>query len=41
MELLAEKTWYTFADCLTWDESEGIEIINGKALMMAPIQPSP
>ena len=26
---------FTFADCLTWDEDERIEIINGEAFMMA------
>ena len=31
-----EKELYTFADCLTWDESERIELINGEAFMMAP-----
>ena len=35
MTLPAEKTRYTFADCLTWDENEHIEIIDGKAFMMA------
>lgn len=37
MTLPAEKTRYTFADCLTWDENEHehIEIIDGKASMMA------
>ena len=32
----AEKTGYTFADCLGWDEKERAEIIGGKVLMMAP-----
>ena len=32
----AEKARYTFADALTWNENERIEIINGEALMMAP-----
>lgn len=36
MALPAEKARYTFADCLTWDEEERIEIINGEAVMMAP-----
>lgn len=36
MPLPAEKERYTFADCLTWEENERIEIINGKAVMMAP-----
>lgn len=35
MALPAEKVRYTFADCLTWDENESIEIINAKAFMMA------
>lgn len=36
MALPAEKVRYTFADCLAWNESERIEIINGEAVMMAP-----
>ena len=32
----AEKTGYTFADCLGWDEKERAEIIGGEGLMMAP-----
>ena len=36
MPLPAPKDRYTFADCLTWGESERIEIINGEAVMMAP-----
>ena len=36
MALPAEKERYTFADVLTWDEDERIEIINGEAVMMAP-----
>ncbi len=38
MALPAEKARYryTFADCLTWEENERIEIINGEAVMMAP-----
>lgn len=36
MALPAGKARYTFADCLTWDEKERIEIINGEAVMMAP-----
>lgn len=36
MALPAEKVRYTFADCLAWDESERIEIINGEAVIMAP-----
>jgi len=35
MTLPAEKARYTFADCLTWDENERIEIIDGEAVMMA------
>ena len=36
MALPARKEQYTFADCLTWDENERIEIIYGDAYMMAP-----
>ena len=36
MPVPAPKDRYTFADCLTWGESERIEIINGEAVMMAP-----
>ena len=36
MALPAEKKRYTFADVLTWEENERIEIINGEAFMMAP-----
>lgn len=36
MALPAEKARYSFADVLTWEESECIEIINGEAIMMAP-----
>ena len=36
MALPAEKARYTFADVLTWEEDERIEIINGEAVMMAP-----
>ena len=36
MSLTAEKARYTFADVLTWEENERIEIINGEAVMMAP-----
>lgn len=35
MALPAEKTRYTFADVLLWDEDERIEIIDGEAFMMA------
>lgn len=36
MALPAEKSRYTFADVLVWDEKERIEIINGEVVMMAP-----
>ena len=36
MALPARKERYTFADCLTWSESERIEIIDGEAIMMSP-----
>lgn len=36
MALPAKKARYTFADCLSWEENERIEIINGEAVMMAP-----
>lgn len=36
MALPAEKERYTFADVLTWEESDRIEIIDGEAVMMAP-----
>ena len=36
MALPAEGERYTFADVLTWDESERIELIDGEAVMMAP-----
>lgn len=35
MALPAEKDRYTFADILSWDKDERIEIINGKIFMMA------
>ncbi len=35
MVLPAKQERYTFADVLTWDEGENIEIINGEAFMMA------
>ena len=35
MPLSAKRERFTFADCLTWDEDERIEIINGEAFMMA------
>lgn len=36
MSIPKEKERYTFADCLTWDETERIEIIDGDAYMMSP-----
>lgn len=36
MALPAEKPRYTFADVLTWNEDERVEIIDGEAIMMAP-----
>lgn len=36
MALPAEKPRYTFADVLTWGESERVEIIDGDVIMMAP-----
>ena len=36
MPLPARQERFTFADCLTWDENERIEIIDGKTFMMAP-----
>lgn len=35
MAIPAEKARYTFADVLTWDENERIEVINGEMVMMA------
>lgn len=35
MALPKEKARYTFADYLTWDENERIEIIGGEAFLMA------
>lgn len=35
MPLPAKRERFTFADCLTWDEDERIEIVNGEAFMMA------
>lgn len=35
MALPKEKERYTFADYLTWDENERIEIIDGEAFLMA------
>ena len=37
MALPLKKSRYTFADYLTWDEGEHIEIINGGAFMMATL----
>lgn len=36
MAVPKEKERYTFADCLTWDEKDRIEIIDGDAYMMSP-----
>lgn len=36
MALPAEKSRYTFADVLAWDERDRIEIIDGEAFMMSP-----
>jgi Uma2 family endonuclease len=36
MPLAKEKTLYTYADYLEWDEGERYEIIDGEAYMMAP-----
>lgn len=36
MALPAGEKRHTFADVLTWDEKDRIEIINGEAVMMAP-----
>lgn len=35
MALPAEKARYTYADCLTWEEKERIEIIDGEVFLMA------
>ena len=35
MSLQTPKAHYTFADCLAWDESKHIEIINGEAIVMS------
>jgi Uma2 family endonuclease len=35
MPLSKEKSYYTYADYLDWDETERYEIINGEACMMA------
>ena len=39
MALPAEKALFTFADYLTWNENEHIELIDGEAVMMAPRLP--
>ena len=36
MALPAEKTLYTFADILAWDENERTEIIDGEVFLMSP-----
>lgn len=36
MPLPAEKSRYTFADVLTWDNDKRVEIIDGEVIMMAP-----
>lgn len=36
MALPAKKSRHTFAECLTWNENERVEIINGEIFMMAP-----
>jgi len=36
MAIPAENRRYTFADVLTWDEKDRIEIVDGEAVMMAP-----
>lgn len=36
MALPVEKARYTFADVLTWEENERVELIDGEAVMMAP-----
>ncbi len=36
MSLPIEKTGYTFADYLVWEENEHIELLNGELIMMAP-----
>ena len=36
MPLPMSKDHYTFADCLTWDEGDRIEIIGGEPIMMSP-----
>ena len=36
MAIPAEKVRYSFADCLTWDESVRAEIIDGEMYLMSP-----
>lgn len=36
MALPMEKSRYTYADYLAWDESERIELLDGKPVLMAP-----
>ena len=36
MPLPEKKARYTFADCLTWDEHERVELIDGEVFLMAP-----
>lgn len=36
MALPAEKEYFTFADILTWNEHDRIELIGGEAVSMAP-----
>lgn len=36
MALPMEKARYTYADYLTWDENERIELLDGEPVMMAP-----
>ena len=36
MPMPAWRTQYTFADALTWDEPDRIELIEGEAVMMSP-----
>ena len=36
MALPAEKARYTFADYLTWEENDRIELLDGSPVMMAP-----
>ena len=36
MAVPKERERYSYADCLTWDEKDRIEIIDGEAYMMSP-----